>query len=771
MPLTHEEVTNYSACLPRCGSPEESAHCRHPLTATRQRRAVLLLHLGMPDAPDPRSVRRYLAEVLSDPEVTRLPRGLRWLNPALGRLLARVRSARMSEEYRRIWSLSGLRSNATSSAGSGLPLPTIAQEQASALESKLPGGMRVFSAMRHGRPGIAEALRQVEALGIESVVAVSMYPQQSGTTTLTAVRELYRQISLADCRLDVTVRSIWYDDAGYINAQSRLIHEFAETHGLTPENTHLVYSVRSLPVSCVDRGDPYMDQIHRTAALVSRRLGWPSDRTLIGYQGGGGSLKWLRPTTTEVLADLSRAGEKQVLVCPLSFTTDCLETLGEIHIRYRAQFENDGGRFFVCPALNVFEPFIAALRNLVIHDRHPVSFHGAEAGLLTRSPRSDAPQEDISAAIESLVMVGMSLGSRLGEGRGPSVAHADAEDLRSIKKSQCDAPEMLRAICGNGTVREGLLWNTCRRFEFYGWFDGAVDEAARAETVSNVRSRFFANNGRPDPSTVNVLRGADAWHYLMRTAAGLNSGLPGEREVLEQLLAAQRLAERAGTAGPMTSSLLAELTKQQTRLREQTDWGRYEAGYCYAALSQIVEKTGVVLSDCRCVVIGGSTTSCGILETLAERFGVSRRRLTLLHRGHGQGGHLKMLRKAIGNGRRIRVQKYSEKVVLEAIAGADVVFFGLDRKESLLDAEQIRGSRDFAVRPFTIIDFNTFGSTTGLEDLDGIRLWTAEDLEAAVAAYSDEMCGSGDFATAVEAAESWIREHIPSSSARVCAYA
>jgi len=714
-----------------------------------------MLHLGMPDAPDPRSVRRYLADVLSDPEVTRLPRGLAWLNPALGRILARFRSARMTEAYRSIWNLSGS------------PLPTIAQEQASALESKLPDGTRVFCAMRYGRPGIAEALRQVEALGIESVVAVSMYPQQSGATALTAIRELYRQINLSNCRLDVTVRSIWYDDAGYINAQFRLLQEFAQTHGLTPENTHLVYSVRSLPASCVNRGDPYMDQIHRTAALVSRRLGWPSDRTLLGYQVDGASRKRLRPTTSEVLADLSRSGEKQVLVCPLSFTTDCLETLGAIHTRHRSQFEADGGRLFACPALNAYEPFIAALRNLVTHGRHPVSFHGADASLLSPPRKSVVLQEDISTSIESLVMVGMSLGNRLGAGLGPNVAYAKPEDLRGIKKSQCNVPQMLRDVCGEEAVRGGLVWNTCRRFEFYGWFDSAADEALRAETISDIRSQFFVDNGRPDSSVVNVLRGADAWHYLMRTAAGLNSGLPGEREVLQQLLAAQRLAERAGTAGPLTGGLLAEVTTQEKHLREQTEWGRYETGYCYAALSQIVKATGLALHECRCVVIGGSMTSCGILEALAERFGVSRRRLTLLHRGHGQGGHLKMLRKAIGNGRRIRVQKYNERLVLEAIADADAVFFGLDRKDFLLDANQISGRRDFEARPLTMIDFNTFGSTAGMEELDGVRLWTAEDLETAVAAFSNDMCGSESFAGAVEAAETWIRDHIPSSSAPV----
>jgi len=727
----------------------EAATRAHPRVATKQRRAVLLINLGMPDAPDVPSVRRFLAEILSDPLVIRLPRGLGWLNPVLGRVLSRFRAARLSEKYRKIW------------GSGGSPLRVISQQQASALESKLPDGIQVFTAMRYGRPGIAETMQQVEALGIEGLVAVSMYPQYSGTTTLTAVRELYRQVNRSNCRIDVTVRSMWHDDAGYINAQARLLHEYATTHGLTPEDTHLVYSLRSLPISYIDRGDPYMDRILRTAELVSRRLGWPLDRTSRGYQGRPGSTKWLQPTTPEVLMELSRSGEKQVLVCPLSFTTDCVETLEEIQIGYRAQFEKSGGRLFVCPALNAFEPFVTALRNLVLHGRHPVPFRGGSKSLMARARTGDAPMEDAGPLIESLVMVGMSLGGRLGAGRGPTVAHADAEQFRRIKKPQCDIPDMLRAVCVSETFREALLWNTCRRFEFYGWLDNAASEAERTEVVSNVRRQLFNQNGREENSSLNVLRGVDAWHYLMRTATGLNSGLPGEGEILQQLIGAQHLAERAGTAGPLTSRLLAEVTRQDRHLREQTEWGRFEAGYCSAAIAQIVRQTGLDLTQCRCVVIGGSTTSCGILDVLAKQFGVSRRQLTLLHRGHGHGGHLKMLRKAIGHGRRIRVHKYDEKLVLDAIADADVVFFGLDRKGTVLDAKQIRECRDFTVRPLTIFDFNMFGSTVGIEDLVDVSLWNAEDLEAAVASFADEMCGGEEFSRAAEAAESWIHDHVP----------
>ncbi len=139
--------------------------------------------------------------------------------------------------------------------------------------------------------------------------------------------------------------------------------------------------------------------------------------------------------------------------------------------------------------------------------------------------------------------------------------------------------------------------------------------------------------------------------------------------------------------------------------------------------------------------------------------------MTLLHRGHGSGVHLKMLRKAIGDGRRVRVHKYGQKSVIEEIACADVVFIGLDRKEPVLEAAQIRDCRDFGVRPLVIVDFNMFGSTVGLESLEGVRVYDAEALEAAAAAFAEEMCDSAQFGAALHAAEQWIQDRLPSPGA------
>ena len=341
-------------------SPSNDPSVQFP-ARSQYRRAVLLVNVGTPDSPDPADVRKYLAEFLSDPHVIRLPYWLAWFQKPLGKIIARSRAGASSDKYKKIWT------------DRGSPLKTIMADQAAALARELPPGWQVFIAMRYGHPTIAETLKQIQNADIDEVVVVSMYPQYSGPTTGTVLRELYRTLRTTAKHLNVSTRATWYDDIGYINAQARLIADYTTKNNLTPDNTHLVFSVHSLPTSYVTGGDPYERHTTRTAELVLRRLGWPVERATLGYQSRMGPSKWLTPDTREVLTQLAEEGEKQVVVCPVSFTVDCLETIEEIGIRYRRHFEETGGKLFLCPALNTYEPFISSLKNLVLRGPQPMT--------------------------------------------------------------------------------------------------------------------------------------------------------------------------------------------------------------------------------------------------------------------------------------------------------------------------------------------------------------------------------------------------------------
>jgi len=629
-------------------------------------RGVLLINLGTPNSPDVTDVRHYLAEFLSDPEVIRLPWALSWFNGPLGRLIGRFRAPKSAELYRKVWT------------DRGSPLLTITQDQGAQLERLLPRGWRVFCAMRYGSPSIIETVRSIASAGIDELVVIPMYPQFSGPTTGTALRELYSHLRRSECSISVTTRAIWYDDGGYVNAQAKRIFDFAEDEQLTPDNTYLLFSAHGLPVSYAERGDPYPRHVQRSVDLVMQRLGWPAERSSVAFQSRFGPATWLEPATDTVLADLCERGEKRILVCPISFTTDCLETLEELDIRYRAIVEQKGSQLHLCPALNCYAPFVAALKDLALRGASPITSWG-EQFLPLMAPEV----EEADAAIDSLVLIGTSLAPRLASRTGVNFEHADAEGMRRVKRSQCEVPSLLREVRQSTGARESWLWNTCNRFEFCSWVSDPSDISRSEREVGKLRAQLFGS-GSSESAPVRVLYGGEALHHLMRTAAGLNSRLPGERDIIDQLSAAHRLATVAGTAEARTTCLLDSLRFAVSHLREETTWGDYAPDYCSVALAGVASDAQLDFSTAQIVVVGGSTTSAGVLRALMSKFGVPDRQLTLIYRGHSRGGQMKMLRKAIGNGRRVRVQSYDEPQVARIIGEADVVVFGLDRKEPVL---------------------------------------------------------------------------------------
>ena len=703
-----------------------------------RRRAVLMINLGTPENPEVPAVRRYLSEFLADPAVIRLPFGMQWFGGTLARLIAYFRAPSSSEAYKKIWT------------ERGSPLRTITEDQAAALESALPRGWRVFVAMRYGQPTIADTLRQVESEGYHEVVILSMYPQFSWPTTGTALQLVFDYLKTEGEHPDVTTHNSWHDDHGYINAQAQLIAEYAASEGLTSENSYLLFSTHGLPVSYVKRGDPYIEQVKRSVGLVSKRLPWPSHRTSLAYQSRLGPVRWVRPYADEVMAELARDGEKKILVCPISFTADCLETIEELGIRYRKLVDAQGGELFLCPALNTYGPFVTAMKHLVLAGPRPITDQVRD------SSAQLAPSKNVATPVndfESLIMVGVSMGGRIATSQGPALEHSDRSALQSVKRPQCEVPRLLKRIREETEMGDIWLWNTCHRYELFGWLNGAADK--RTETIANIRETLF---GAPEPADikVNVLHGLSAWHHLLRTAAGLNSSLPGERDVLEQLRAAHRLAGQAGVGGPFADRLVDEVVSVERKLRESTGWAKVHPDYSYAAMSSRIDNLSTNVRDCRILVIGGSTTSASVLRMLTDRFQVPSRQLTLVYRGHKKGGQIKLLRRAIGHGRRIRVQSYRDRIVFDTIAAADVVVFGVDHDEPILNAERLKEVREGIDRPLTIFDFNVFGSTEGVAVLPNVSVLDSARLEDEANAFANELCNSPDFERAVSEAEEWI---------------
>lgn len=310
---------------------------------------VVLFQLGGPDSPE--AVEPFLYNLFRDPEIIDFPLA-RLARRPLARLIAARRAARVAEHYAAI--------------GGRSPLPELTRLQAAALETELRRDLdaRVVIAMRYWRPFTSEAVAELERFAPDQIVLLPLYPQYSKTTTGSSLKEWARCFSPDGRRPPVHVIREYHDDPGYIEALAAAVDAalagFPETAGVD-----VVFSAHSVPLEVIAAGDPYQRQVERTVELVWARGGWPARRHL-AWQSKVGPSKWLRPTLREALERLGRAGSRNVLVVPVSFVSDHIETLYEIGIEHRALARRLGiADFRMMPGLNDSPRFVAALAGLV----------------------------------------------------------------------------------------------------------------------------------------------------------------------------------------------------------------------------------------------------------------------------------------------------------------------------------------------------------------------------------------------------------------------
>ncbi len=310
-------------------------------------RAIILVYLGSPSAPEPAAIRQFLNLFLSDPRVVEIPRWL-WL-PLLRAVILPLRSKRVAKLYQSIWT------------EQGSPLTAITQRQAERLEKTLHAtNTLVRTAAVYGEPSLAQRVAELRKQGIEQFLVLPMYPQYSATTTA-AVYDQVAQIFVQQRYVpDIQiVREYCYRD-DYIAALAQSIRQHRAQHGTADM---LLFSFHGIPQVCVDRGDPYYEQCQYTARAVAEALNLSGAQWRIGFQSRFGRAKWLQPYTDDVLALLPASGIRRVdVVCP-AFAADCLETLEEIEHGSRRCFKDAGGEYFSrIDCLNDADEHIAMLR-------------------------------------------------------------------------------------------------------------------------------------------------------------------------------------------------------------------------------------------------------------------------------------------------------------------------------------------------------------------------------------------------------------------------
>lgn len=308
---------------------------------------VLLINLGTPDAPEPRAVRRYLAEFLSDPRVIEIPQ-IVW-QPILRGVILRTRPAKSAHAYAQVW------------REDGSPLAAITREQAQALQGAFGEKVVVDYAMRYGRPAIGDRIRALKEQGCERILLAALYPQYSAATTATANDRAFA--ALAGMRWQPAVRTLppYHDDPAYIAALKTSVEQSLAALDFEPEA--LLASFHGMPERTLHLGDPYHCHCQKTARLLGEALG---RELIVTFQSRFGRAKWLEPATDVVLAELPARGVKRIAIAAPGFSADCLETLEEIAIRGRETFLAAGGTHFAyLPCLNASEPSLAMFKTIL----------------------------------------------------------------------------------------------------------------------------------------------------------------------------------------------------------------------------------------------------------------------------------------------------------------------------------------------------------------------------------------------------------------------
>lgn len=310
--------------------------------------ALILLNMGGPDSLA--AVEPFLYNLFCDRELIQLPAGALLQKP-FAKVISHFRAKKVVENYRTI--------------GGKSPLLEWTQKQAAGIATRLGPDFKPYVIMRYWHPRAEEVLNQIKVAGIDRAVVVSMYPHYTGATTGSSVNDFKRVAAKIYPELEFQLIKQWFDWPGYLDALANRINEGLDSfHDLMRNEVQILFSAHALPQKFIDRGDPYQKQVETTVREVMSRVGdyaWS-----IAYQSRSGPVKWMEPGTDQVLTNLSSAGHRALLMVPVSFVSDHIETLDEIDVEYRHLAISQGiVNFCRAPSLNDHNDFLDGMAELV----------------------------------------------------------------------------------------------------------------------------------------------------------------------------------------------------------------------------------------------------------------------------------------------------------------------------------------------------------------------------------------------------------------------
>ena len=308
---------------------------------------VLLLQLGTPESTSVRDVRSYLREFLSDPRVLDMPAPARAI--LLNAIILPFRPRRSAEAYEKIWT------------DAGSPLTIHSASLRDKVQARLGDRYLVEFGMRYKSPSIASAIDRLEGAGIERLVVLPLFPQYASASGGSALAKTFELLGQRWNVPDVTTLGAFYDSPGFVKS----VAVVAEPALGSFDADHVLFSYHGLPESQIKKGDAsgawclksesccsaitdtnrfcYRAQSFATTRALVAEMGLPEDRTSTTFQSRLAGQKWIEPYTDKTLPLLYEQGVRRLAIFTPSFVADCLETIEEIGIRARIQWEELGG--------------------------------------------------------------------------------------------------------------------------------------------------------------------------------------------------------------------------------------------------------------------------------------------------------------------------------------------------------------------------------------------------------------------------------------------
>ncbi|ORZ20704.1 ferrochelatase [Absidia repens] len=299
-----------------------------PMSTQRPPTAVLLTNMGGPETLD--DVHDFLLNLFTDRDIMKLP-----FQPAIAKWIAKRRTPSIREQY--------------DSIGGGSPILKWTRKQGQAMEKLLDelspetAPHKHYIAFRYVKPFTQHALEEMKADGVERAVVFTQYPQYSCSTTGSSMNELQRGIvanGMENVKWSVIDR--WPTHPGFIEAMTTKVErKLAEYTPEQRKDAIILFSAHSLPMSVINRGDTYPAEVASSVDHVMKRLGNQYPYRLI-WQSQVGPQPWLGPQTADVVKNYGEAGKKNLVVVPIAFTSDHIETLFELDQEYAEEAEKAG---------------------------------------------------------------------------------------------------------------------------------------------------------------------------------------------------------------------------------------------------------------------------------------------------------------------------------------------------------------------------------------------------------------------------------------------